>query len=229
MIQQPKYHRMKPLLFLLALTAILPHRGIAQDSMIQARRSPQKAFALNLLLPGLGQRYVQGGHWHGAATVYALADAGLWIGLLTAQNRYDNLVTHYTTFAAVHADAFVEGKNRQFFLNLAAYQSSDEYLNVQLRNRNWTELGYVADRAFQWEWETEGDFFSYRQMREDSESLRRRRTLLISVLVVNRLISGFAAIRAANKINNPPSRYSVALAPPLPTGQYPRLLMYVRL
>jgi len=176
--------------------------------------SPQKAVALNMLFPGLGHRYVQGGNWRGSATLYALADVGFWLGLIGTELQYQNLISNYETLAASRAGAYVDGKDRQFFLNLASYRSSDEYLQTQLRNRNWSKLDYVADRAFQWNWDSEENFLTFRDMREDAESMKRRRTVFITVLVVNRLISGLAVIRAARRAETAGTEVAFSLAPP---------------
>ncbi len=191
--------------------------GGGRASQAQERQerdvSSGKAFALSLILPGLGHRYVHDGDWDGWASVFALADAGIWTSLVGSEWRRNHMVDSYTTLAAMSAGADVEGKNRDFFLNLAAYQSSDDYLRTQLRNRNWTNLDYVADPSFQWTWESEEDFQRFRELREDSESLRRRRSFLITTLVANRLISGFAALRGARRAGPPTASFSLSVPP----------------
>ena len=161
--------------------------------------SSGKAFALSLLLPGLGHRYVQGGDWDGWATFFSLADAGLWAGLLGVEWRRESVVQSYETLAATRAGADVDGKGRDFYLNVASYMSSDEYLQAQLRNRNWSQIGFAEDPSNFWSWDSESDFDRFRSLRGDAESLSRRRTFIITSLVANRLISGFAALRGARR------------------------------
>lgn len=215
-----------PLLALLLLLLIPPAH--AQRAPEPAGKSPRKALALSLLVPGLGHRYVHDGSWDGAATFFGLADAGLWLGLLGTDVRRDHLVHDYRTLAATRADAEVEGKSRQFFLHLATYRSSDEFLDVQLRSRNWTDIGFVAERTNQWSWETEADFNAFRSMREEAESLRRRRTLLLSTLVANRIIAGVTALRAANRANAEAPAVTLSLAPPPAEARVPLLNLHVR-
>lgn len=219
----------RTLLLLLMLSIVaLPVPARAQDATGSPDRSAKKALALSLLVPGLGHRYVHSGDWDGAASAFALADAGLWLGLLGSEVRRGQLVSDYETLAASRAGAVVEGKNRQFFLHLAAFRSSDEYLEVQLRNRNWRDIDYVADRTNRWRWESEADFFQFREMREDAETLRRRRTFLVGVLVANRLISGFTAIRAANRVNDAAPDVSLSLGVPPSDGRAPLVNLHVR-
>lgn len=193
-------------------------------------KSARKAFVLSLLLPGLGHRYVHGGSWDGAATFFAGVEAGTWLGLAGNAWWRDQVVEGYRALAATRAGADVEGKDRQFFLNLATYRSSDEYLDVQLRARNWSQLDYVSDPSFQWSWATESDFLRFRDQREKAESMRRRRTFLISVLAGNRLIAALTALRATNRASSAlGDAVSLSLAVPPAEAKTPVVQMRVRL
>lgn len=172
-----------------------------------------KALALSLLLPGLGHRYVHGGNWDGWASAFAVADVSLWAGLLGSEWHRNHMVESYTSFAAAHANADVDGKERDFFLNLASYMSSEEFTEVQLRNRNWGLIGYTEDPSYQWRWDSEGNYAEFRRIREGAESLRRRRTVIITTLVANRLISGFTALRAAGRAREARMEFSVGVPP----------------
>lgn len=197
-------------LFILLLGGRQPSH--AQEAEV-GQPSAGKAFALSLILPGLGHRYVQGGDWDGWATVFALADAGIWASLAGSEWRRDHLIQNYRSLAATRAGAEIEGKDRDFFLHMASYTSSDEYLSTQLRNRNWNNLDDASDPSFRWMWESESDFERYRDLREQSETLRRRRSFLITTLVANRLISGIAALRGARRSEAPARSFSLSLPP----------------
>ena len=159
------------------------------------------AFLRSLVLPGWGHQYAQGGSWRGMATVYVAADIGLWLGLINANWQQDHLVDSYEALAATRAGADINGKDRTFYLNLATFLSSDEYLSAQLRNRAWDRIDYVSDPSFQWAWSSEEDFQNFRSLREDAESFRRRRGVFIALLVGNRLLSGITSTGKANKAN----------------------------
>lgn len=216
---------MKRSLFALLIVLLAAPAARAQEA--PPGPSAKKAFGLSLLVPGLGHRYLQGGDWGGAATVYALTDAALWLGLVGTEVRRDQITSDYRTFAAAYANAEVAGKDRQFFLNLATFRSSDEYRDVQLRNRNWNEIDYVAERTNQWKWQTDSDFEQFRVMREDAESLRRRTTFLVGTLVANRLVSAFSTLRAANRRADAPAA-TLSFAPPGPTEYAPLVNLNVR-
>lgn len=204
------------------------------SSMTQAQSVPQpvaewqpsagKAFGLSMLLPGLGHRYVNERQWTGWARTYAAADVGLWLGLIGGEWHRDQLVQSYTTLARGSANALVDGKDRTFYLNLASFQSSDEYRETMLRNRAWDRVDYVDDPAFQWSWESEADFNRFRDLRDDAESLRRRRSILIASLVANRLVSGAIAARSAGRSRR--AQITAALGAPIESN--PVLSLNVR-
>ncbi len=179
-------------------------------------RAPAKAAALSLVLPGLGQRYANGGHWSTSATLFATADVAVWLGLIGTLRARSSRTDAYRALAVSGADANIEGKDRRFFLNLATFRSSDEYLDTQLRNRAWDQLDYVSDPSYQWSWTDEADFLAFRDLRDDAESLGRRRSVLVATLVANRVISALVAVRAAGR-HNRLSSARLSVAPP-PAG-----------
>jgi len=194
--------RLSAFLLTLLLSLSLSSESQARQHDLMAENShpsAKKALGLSILLPGLGHKHVNDGQWSRSSISYAAADVGLWIALFGGEWHRNQLIDSYTTLARGSAGAITEGKDRTFFLNLAAYQSSDEFLNTVLRNRAWDQIDYVSDPAFQWDWETEQDYNRYRDLRDESESLRRRRSILIASLVANRLLSGAISARKAGR------------------------------
>jgi hypothetical protein len=175
--------------------------------------SAGKAFGLSMLLPGLGHRYVNEGHWSGWSRTYAAADISLWLGLIGGEWHRDQLEQSYRTLAATSAGADLQGKDRTFYLNLASFESSDVYRDTMLRNRAWDRISYVDDPAFHWAWESEDDYNRFRDLRDDAESLKRRRSILIASLVANRLLSGAIAARSAGRSRR--AQLSAALGAPV--------------
>ena len=196
-------NRISIIAFLLTTLLFASPAAQAQDLTLEVanEQGPKAggAFLRSLVLPGWGHQYAQGGSWRGMATVYVAADIGLWLGLVNANWRQDNLVESYQTLATTRAGADINGKDRTFYLNLATFLSSDEYLSAQLRNRAWNRIDYVSDPSFQWDWASEEDFQNFRDMREDAETFRRRKGVFIAMLVANRLLSGITSTGKANK------------------------------
>lgn len=170
----------------------------------QNRKSAGKAALLSIVLPGLGHRYVNDSRWSTRASVLAMADVTTWLGVAESSWRRNHSIDSYTVLAASKASADVSGKDRRFFLNLATYSSSDGYVESTLRNRAWDQLDYVSDASFQWNWETDEDFAAYKRLRERAESLERRRSVLVAVVVANRAFAGITSMLAARKHNASP-------------------------
>ncbi|MDX1741296.1 MAG: hypothetical protein R3178_08390 [Rhodothermales bacterium] len=202
--------------------------GQITDAPVATRsyRAPAKAAALSLVLPGLGQRYANGGRWSTSATLFATADVAVWLGLVGTLRARSSRTDAYRTLAVSGANADIEGKDRRFFLNLATFRSSDEYLEVQLRNRAWDQLDYVSDPSYQWSWTDEADFLAFRDLRDDAESLGRRRSVLVAALVANRVISALVAVRTAGRYNRN-SAVGLSFGPPPEGADWPALRMEI--
>lgn len=212
---------------------LLPQLDMTPTEFNQPRRggsdaalSASKAFGLSLILPGLGQRYVNSGSWGGWGTAFAITDASLWIALFGGEWHRDQLVESYTSLAVGGASADVDGKDRTFFLNLATYRSSDAYLETVLRNRAWDQIDYVDSPSFQWNWSSDSDFLRFRGLREDAESLRRRRGIIIASLVANRIISGIMAAWRASRFRT--ESMTIQLGAPPKFSSLPKAQLKIR-
>ena len=200
----------------------------AEAETVFVRKAPGKAAAMSLLLPGLGHRYVNNGSWRGAASFFVLAETGFWLSLLGADWQQNQAVESYRTLAVSRANAQLDGKDRRFFLTLGVYMSSDAYREDQLRRRLWDQVNYVSDPAFQWQWASEEDLQTYRQLRDDADAWGRRRTLFISTLVANRLLAALTSMRAARRANNAVPDLSLSLTPPVRPTEKPTVNLVVR-
>ena len=185
--------------------------AFGQDEILVKPKSGVKAFGLSMLLPGLGQRYVNGGRW-GGGTIFVAADLTLWLGLATTVAQENHFVDGYTTLVARRAGNSLEGKNRSFELALGSYDSSDEYLDALLRSRQWDRIEGAQDPDNQWDWETTEDRARYVELRGDADSADNRTKALIGALIINRLISGITAALSSRKTRSyPTSSYSAGL------------------
>jgi len=223
-----RHHYMKPIFAALALASLMlfsPATTRAQDLdlSLAATPSPAKAFGLSILMPGLGHHHATGGSWSRSGFIYAATDLSMWISLLGSSWHRNQLISSFETLASRSAGAQIEGKDRTFFLNLASFESSDVYLDTMLRNRAWDRIDYVDDPSFLWSWESTESYNEFRSLRNRSETLKRRRSILIAGLVANRLLSGVISARKASKY----SRVSVSAAFVPPVGDHPTIALRV--
>ncbi len=179
----------------LVLTAgSTPARG---QPTVEQDRSGLTALALNMLVPGLGHRYLNGGRWSGWAPVFTGADVTLALGLAGTIWHRDQQLEVYRTLAAGEAGARVDGKDRAFFVQMAAYRSQEQYVEYLLRSRQWTSLQQAEDPSRFWKWESDDAWKQYKSTRSRVDALARRRTILITAMVANRVVSGITALLRA--------------------------------
>lgn len=174
------------------------------QTAVGPERSGLKAFALNMLVPGLGQRYLSGGQWSGWAPVFTGVDVTLALSLTGTIWHRDQQLEAYRTLAVGEAGARVDGKNRAFFVQMAAYRSQERYVEYLLRSRQWTSLQQAEDPARFWDWESEEAWEEYKSTRSSVDALARRRTILITAMVANRVVSGITALLQARSNDTVP-------------------------
>lgn len=195
--------------------AVLPGTSLnellAQDIPVPNPKSGAKAFGLSILIPGVGQRYVNDGRWGGNGTVFLAADITLWLGLAASIAQESHSIDAYTNLVALKAGNNLEGKNRSFELALGSYDSSEDYVDALLRSRQWDRLDDAQDPTNQWDWESESDRQRYVELRDDADSASNRKTALIGALIVNRLISGITAALSSRQTNGPAQSFSAGL------------------
>ena len=218
---------MRALLFVLLLTMLVAPVRAQAVGMGNSRTSPRKAAALSLLLPGLGHRYVNNGSWRGAASFFALAEAGFWLGMVGADWQQGQATQSYRTLAASRAGADLTGKDRRFLINLGLYRSSDAFREDHLRQRLWDQVNYVSTPAFQWQWNTEEDLKTYRSLREEADAWTRRRTLLIAALAANRVLAAVTSALSARRSNNTAPMVTLSVTPAATREDWPRLNVVV--
>ncbi len=165
----------------------------------QSPIKPARAVVYSILLPGLGHRYVNDGNWNHRASLYTIVDALLVTGLASSEWQRRHLVNSYQTWAASNAHISTQGKSRRFYVMIGNYLSSEEYRDVQLRNRRIDLASSVSDPELQWSWSSIEDLQRYRDLRSGSESWSQRRGTLIAALIANRMISGFSALMTARR------------------------------
>ena len=170
-----------------------------------------RAAALSILLPGLGHSYVNNGSWRGTAGYLVLAEAGMWLGLATSHWQRRQSIQSYRTYAATHAGAQLQGKDRRFLVALGSYMSSDEYQAFHLRQRRWDQVGYVSDPAFRWHWRSETDMMTYQALRRSADTWTRRRIVFLATLVTNRALAALSAARSARRQGSALAEVSLSL------------------
>lgn len=159
-------------------------------------RSPLLAIGLSLILPGMGEWYA--GNLH-TGRYFLAADGALWLtyGAVRLQGTW--IRDDARTFAGSLAQADFAGKDEQFEVNIGNFNTTEDYNQAKLRNREFDLL--YSGSGFNWTWESEIHRLQYRALRIRSDEMFQTSRFVIGALVVNRIISAFSAWRSAANFN----------------------------
>lgn len=157
--------------------------------------SPVGALLRSFVLPGWGHFYVSKSHQtRGLIHLGSdLALLGSYFGISIQTNRLEQ---NLKTFASQHAGTEIGKRNRDFLLSVAEFNSIEAHNDYQERSRNWDKL-YEINSANYWSWDTENNRLSFQRMDTKIQDNRQQIPAVISLMVVNRIISGIGAFTLA--------------------------------
>lgn len=185
-------------------------------SSAPAAPSPTRVFFMSLLLPGWGQKAVGTPH---RAAAFASVEGTLllgWIGFATMRGVYQD---DYRGFAASVAGANVEGKGKQYFSDLAFYDTRLQHNQVALAFDQPEPVLYPVQDD--WQWPTTADRLRYRHQFNRAKTMDQRVNYVLFAVSLNHLASAIDAAKQAGKrrrgeqTQDAPSSLRVA---PLPDG-----------
>lgn len=170
--------------------------------------SPKTAFLRSLVVPGWGHHYVDNTNWT-RGQYHLAADVVMLLSYAGLKVRGNYLETELETYALSRANADIRGRGRTFTLAVANFNNLEDYNNYQLRVRNWDNL--LADTPVnQWNWDEEASRLQYQDMRERVDKNDNQLPTIITLMVLNRVVSGISAYNHARRIwdNAPEASFS---------------------
>ena len=162
-----------------------------------APKSPGKAFFLSLLIPGLGELYA-GSSLKGK--IFLATEAAVWSSFAAFEHYSAWKKRDYELYSVAHADVSLEGKDDDFFKNVAAYKDIWSYNEDQLHARDWDEV-YWDEKIYHWEWDNPESREKFNEIRDSSRRAHQRALNMVGAAVLNRLISAIDAVRTAKAFN----------------------------
>ncbi len=161
------------------------------------KKSPGLSILLSLVLPGAGHYYA------GRSDVGAYffgAEVGMWLGLFGV-NYYGNILRDDSrSFAATHSGLDKSGKDDDYFSNVGNYLNIYDYNNDKLARGEYEKI-YDVNTHF-WNWDLSANMDSFESQRKRSERTYNLRTIFVTGMILNRLVSGISALVLTNKGNN---------------------------
>ena len=142
------------------------------------------AMLRSLIVPGWGESYLG---YHKTARWFFWTDVALWatvIGLETYSRWKED---QFISFAATHAGANLSGKSDSYYADIGNYNSTEDYNEAKLRNRDYDAL-YTNPDDF-WAWDSDTNRMDYDHLRIQSRSAHNRVYFFMGAAALNRLIS----------------------------------------
>ncbi len=165
------------------------------------RKNPARGFLYSMILPGMGQRYVDR-PVRGA--MYTTIEVGLWTGILLAWQGHVSQTDAYERFAQEHAN--VTGEHSvDYYADIGNYNTIELY-NAAKRQRRDYDAQYDTDTEY-WSWDSSGNRVLFDKTRISAGQHRNRIYYLIGGMIINRLVS---AIDAARSLSNAQKDYREA-------------------
>lgn len=171
--------------------------------VIKELPSPKKALLLSFVAPGLGHHYVDKTNWT-IGKIHLGSEIALLVGYLGLRIRANSLEGNLTTLARSKAGVSLSDKGRKFELAVADFDNLAEYNDYQLRSRRWQNI-LPNTPENNWNWETDEARFEFQDTRDRIGRSENQLPALVSLMVVNRLLSGIGAFtKARNMISQFP-------------------------
>jgi hypothetical protein len=161
------------------------------------RRSVLLAVAASVILPGAGEFYA--GNFQESGRYSLAAEAALWITYAGFHLHGSWVRNDARAFGAQMAGVTFAGKDNEFEVNIGNYLTVAEYNEAKLRSREFDKL--YTDPSYAWAWTSEADRARFRDERIRSDRIFQAAKFAVAGLVVNRVISAFAAGRGAAAAN----------------------------
>jgi len=163
----------------------------------ESQKSVVLAVVASLILPGMGEMYA-GSFESGKYNL--IAEGALWLAYSGFRMHANWLQQDAQTFANQHASANFNNKDDQYSVNIGNFNTTDEYNQTKLRNRE-TDLVYTTDQ-YNWQWDSDANRTQFKDLRIRSGEVKNNAKLFIGAIVVNHLFSAFSAGRKAAAFNN---------------------------
>ena len=184
-----------------------PITGAYQPDADIQKKSPALAILYSALLPGMGELYA--GRYD-SGKYFTIAEGVLW-GAFTGFELYGNWQqNNYKSFAQSNGGVNLNGKNSDYFANIANYQNILDY-NKAMDLQGTYNLLYNTS-TFYWNWGDDNQRKAYKSMWTSSEQTNNNIRFVVGAMILNRLISAINAVRFV-------SAYNKALSQPVGSQQ----------
>lgn len=161
------------------------------------RKSPVKAAALSMVLPGLGHFYIGN---KGRGKAFLSAESAVWAGYAAFSIYAGWREDDFMNLARDKANASLEGKDDEFQDLVGFYDDIGQYNSfgrVFDLNRPYLE----DNESNHWQWQSDADKATYRYIKNRHREAEKRASLMLGLAVVNRVVAAVFAYRDARRLS----------------------------
>ncbi len=159
-------------------------------------KSPARAAALSLVLPGLGELYAGGPR---SGRFFLVTEGILWTGMATFRFLETYRVDAYRAHAAAHAGIRLRNLPESVIKEVGSFESiyernqRERFLAGEHANLRTESAGQV------WEWDSEASRVKFQDLRSKATSAEQKAFLFVGGLIFNRFASALNAASIARK------------------------------
>jgi len=168
----------------------------SNESEVSAPKSRGKAFLFSFLLPGAGEYYLGR---KGLAKTFFFTEVALWATYISFNKYSDWKRDDMYALAASHADADIDDKPSQYFVDLGNYMDVYEYNEAKQRMGEFFNV-YDVD-SYYWSWDTAANRKEFEDLRIASDRAHDRANFAIGAILANHVISAIDAVWQSNRYN----------------------------
>ncbi len=174
----------------LLLTIFLSNIDITYS---EGKKDRLKAFVLSLVIPGLGQYYVES---PGYAKLFIGAELAIWGAYYYNTQMKRSSRQDYLSQAALHAGVNPKGFGTPYLNAVGAYNSSFEYNQRKLQSTPPYVL-YTGNKK--WEWDAEADRLRFRNLRERELDYENNIKYCVAGIIFNHFVSALNASKLVQR------------------------------
>jgi len=158
-----------------------------------ARKNVPLATLYSLLLPGMGELYVER---YDIGKYFTMAEGGLWLTWGAFQMNGVWVRDDARRFAMQHAGTQSMEGGDQYFIDIGNFDNVDAFNEQVLRDRDPQKV-YDRTSGQAWSWDTPQNREEYRTMRVSSDKIFNNSQFVIAAVAINHVISAINAARLA--------------------------------
>ena len=179
------------------MISLLASQPLVGQSASDKLPNPKIAFLKSIAVPGWGHYHVNETDWT-RGKYHLAAEAILLLGYVGLSIHSNNLQQNWLAYGQKKSGVPIQGRSRQFKLAVGNFNSLQAYNDYQLRSRNWDQL-FADTPENRWHWSDDQERSRYNDMRSRFQQIDQQLPALLTMMAVNRIISGISAYNRARK------------------------------